>query len=82
VKARGGEKIHLAETLKRALKKTKVSAIGGLGDLDMIERIIAEGKADMVALGRALIADLDLPRKAWSGESRDILLPVSVASSA
>ena len=67
-----GEKIHLAETLKKAVKKTKISALGGLGDLHMMERIIAEGKADMVALGRALIADPDLPRKAWSGECRDI----------
>ncbi len=36
-------------------------------------RLIGEGFCDMVAMGRALIADPDLPRKVKEGQERDIL---------
>ncbi len=36
------------------------------------EHILAMGKADLVAMGRALIADPDLPRKAAAGQFEDI----------
>ena len=67
-----GCNVYLAEGIKKAVKKTPVSALGGIGDPEMMEEIIASGKADMVALGRALIADPDLPRKAKTGRADDI----------
>lgn len=38
----------------------------------MMEEIIAQGRADMVTVGRALIADPDLPVKARDGRAADI----------
>lgn len=37
-----------------------------------IDRILGEGKADMVALGRPLLADPDFPKKALAGKGEDI----------
>ncbi|MFI5394267.1 MAG: FAD-dependent oxidoreductase [Candidatus Binatia bacterium] len=37
------------------------------------EHIIAQGKADLVCMGRALIADPDLPNKAAAGQFDDII---------
>ena len=67
-----GCNVYLAEGIKKVVKETKVSALGGIGDPQMMEDIISQGKADMVAVGRALIADPDLPRKAKAGRSSDI----------
>lgn len=67
-----GCNVYLAEAIKQVVTKTKVSALGGIGDPDMMEEIIAEGKADMVTVGRALIADPDLPVKARDGRASDI----------
>ena len=36
------------------------------------DKIISEGKADMVSMGRALIADPELPRKAFEGRFSEI----------
>jgi NADPH-dependent 2,4-dienoyl-CoA reductase/sulfur reductase-like enzyme len=63
---------YLATAVKSAVKKTKISAVGGIVHPDMMEDIIAAGKADMIALIRALIADPDLPRKARDGRANDI----------
>ncbi len=41
-------------------------------DLEHAERLIAAGRADLVGMTRALIADPDLPRKARSGSRRVI----------
>lgn len=67
-----GCNVYLAEAIKKVVTKTKISALGGLGDPDMMEEIIASGKADMVTVGRALIADPDLPIKARDGKAADI----------
>ncbi|MFA7620407.1 MAG: FAD-dependent oxidoreductase [Aminobacteriaceae bacterium] len=67
-----GCNVYLAEAIKKAVKTTKVSALGGIADPDLMEEIIASGRADMVAVGRALIADPDLPRKALAGRADDI----------
>ncbi|MFM8303133.1 MAG: FAD-dependent oxidoreductase [Actinomycetota bacterium] len=39
---------------------------------DEAERVLAEGKADFVAMGRKLLADPDLPRKLESGRLDDV----------
>lgn len=67
-----GHIVYLAEAIKKAVKVSKVSTIGGINDPVMMEEIISSGKADMVALGRALIADPQLPNKARRGQEEEI----------
>lgn len=57
----GGEFIQFAQAVKKATDKPVIT-VGSL-DADMGEQILREGKADLVALGRALIADPQLPNK-------------------
>ncbi|MGQ9497439.1 MAG: oxidoreductase [Desulfotomaculales bacterium] len=52
--------------------RVPVIAVGRIKDPAMAERILQEGKADLVAMGRALLADPDLPRKAAEGRPDDI----------
>lgn len=66
-----GCNVYLAEAIKKVVK-TPVITVGALGDPDMMEQIIAEGKADMVGLARPLIADPDLPNKLKCGHDEDV----------
>lgn len=66
-----GYNVHFAEKIKKALR-IPVVTVGSIVDLEMADRIIAEGKADMVAMARALIADPELPRKSRMGKIEDI----------
>ncbi len=54
--------VELAAEIKRHVH-VPVMTVGGFGELEEAERVLAEGSADIVALGRALIADPNLPRK-------------------
>ncbi|MDO9514534.1 MAG: FAD-dependent oxidoreductase [Syntrophales bacterium] len=49
-----------------------VVTVGRITDPLLAEAIIAGGKADLVAMGRASLADPDLPNKAASGKYEDI----------
>ena len=49
-----------------------VIAIGKINRPDVAEDIVMRGKADFVAMARALVADPDFPRKAASGKLNDI----------
>ena len=53
--------VHLAEAIKK-LVKVPIITVGAL-DVETAEAAIGEGKADMAALGRALIADPEIPNK-------------------
>jgi 2,4-dienoyl-CoA reductase-like NADH-dependent reductase (Old Yellow Enzyme family) len=55
--------VHLAEAVKSAAT-VPVVAVGRIKDPQLAEDIIAQGKADMVAMGRSLLADAQLPHKA------------------
>ena len=55
--------VHLAEAVKQVVS-IPVVAVGRIKHVDMADRIIAEGRADAVAMGRALLADPELPNKA------------------
>lgn len=46
-----------------------VIAVGRIHDPVAAERILADGRADFIAMGRPLLADADLPRKLGSGQS-------------
>lgn len=67
-----GVNVYIAEAIKKAVS-IPVSTVGGLADPEMLEDIIASGKADLVNLGRGLIADHDLPNKARAGKDDEIL---------
>jgi 2,4-dienoyl-CoA reductase (NADPH2) len=49
-----------------------VAAIGKINTPELAEKIIAEGKADLAAMARALVADPYLPQKAMEGRREEI----------
>lgn len=63
--------VDAAETIKREVK-VPVIAVGKLGYPELAERILGEGKADLVALGRPLLADPEWPNKVRDGCYDDI----------
>ena len=65
-----GINVHFAEQFKKELR-IPITAVGSI-TMDMAEEIIAQNRADMVAMIRAIIADPDCVRKAKSGEAGDI----------
>jgi 2,4-dienoyl-CoA reductase-like NADH-dependent reductase (Old Yellow Enzyme family)/thioredoxin reductase len=67
-----GTNVFLAEAIRKAVN-TPVACIGGLSDPAQMEEIIASGKADVVEMSRALMADPYLPRKAAEGRSEEIV---------
>ncbi|MBR6259560.1 MAG: FAD-dependent oxidoreductase [Oscillospiraceae bacterium] len=66
-----GHLVHLAAEIKKNVKKP-VCTVGGLSDLAMMEEIIASGKADMVALGRQMLADPDIAVKGETGREAEV----------
>lgn len=69
--AKPGQYLYLAEAVK---KKVRIPIIGGsrTNDLRVAEAAIAEGKVDMISLGRQLLADPETPNKAKAGRFEDI----------
>lgn len=49
-----------------------VAAVGNIPDIYAAEEIIASGQADIAAMARNLVADMELPKKAWRGEADKI----------
>ncbi len=70
--AEHGCNVYLAEEIKKHVSKP-VATIGGLNDPQQMEDIIASGKADVVYMGRALLADPYLPQKVVSGNDDKIV---------
>ncbi len=66
-----GAYIYLAEAVKRAVH---IPVMGGtkIANPLLADRLLAEGKIDLVFMGRALIADPEFPRKAMEGRLEDI----------
>lgn len=65
-----GNLVHLAEAIKTKVRMP-VIAVGKL-DVQLAETVLQEGKADLVAIGRGLLADPDLLKKAIAGKLEDI----------
>jgi 2,4-dienoyl-CoA reductase-like NADH-dependent reductase (Old Yellow Enzyme family)/thioredoxin reductase len=65
-----GINVRFAERFKKELK-IPVTTVGSL-DLEMAEQIIAENKADVVAMARNLIADPDCINKSKAGDEDNI----------
>lgn len=66
-----GNLAHLAEGIKEVVD-VPVITVGAIKRPEMVEEIVREGKADMVALGRALIADPYFPKKMKEDRAEDI----------
>ena len=64
--------IKYAEAFKKRGIPSLVAPISGFGDLDNIERLIADGKTDLVSMGRAFMADEDFGVKLREGRGKDI----------
>lgn len=58
--------VHLAEAVKRVVE-IPVVGVGRIKSAELADRILKEGRVDVVAMGRALIADPMLPEKARAG---------------
>lgn len=59
--------VDLAEAVKQVVT-IPVVGVGRIKSPEMADRILKEGRADVVAMGRALIADPMLPVKAQAGQ--------------
>ncbi|MCQ2452370.1 MAG: NAD(P)/FAD-dependent oxidoreductase [Oscillospiraceae bacterium] len=51
---------------------TPVATVGALSDPELMEEIIASGKADVVEMARQLLADPDTPNKLRTGREKEI----------
>ncbi|MEM0353024.1 MAG: FAD-dependent oxidoreductase [Archaeoglobaceae archaeon] len=67
---------YLAEEIKKSVG-VPVIASHRINDPIIAERILQEGKADMVAMFRALIADPELPKKAKEGRFDEIRICIA-----
>lgn len=63
--------VPAAETIKRAVNVPVIVA-SRINDPLLAEQILQEGKADLVAMGRGLLADSELPNKLRLGRLEDV----------
>ena len=61
---------YAAEVKKHV--KTPVVAVGAFSDPAQMDKLIADGTVDAIAMARGLICDPDLPNKARQGKDEDI----------
>jgi NADPH-dependent 2,4-dienoyl-CoA reductase/sulfur reductase-like enzyme len=67
---------YLAQGIKAAVK-IPVITVGRIRTPELANQVIEEKKADLVSMGRALIADPFLPKKAMEGKVEDIIPCIS-----
>jgi 2,4-dienoyl-CoA reductase-like NADH-dependent reductase (Old Yellow Enzyme family)/thioredoxin reductase len=66
--------LPLAEEVKsRAGTSVKILAIGGFHDLEFSDRVIAEGRVDLIGTARGFIADPEFGLKAVEGRNEDVV---------
>ncbi len=66
-----GVNVYLSAEIKKHVSKP-VACVGSLIDPAQMEEIIATGQADMIEIGRGLVADPYIPAKALAGKADDI----------
>jgi 2,4-dienoyl-CoA reductase-like NADH-dependent reductase (Old Yellow Enzyme family)/thioredoxin reductase len=64
--------LYAVEQIKEVVKNIPIVAVGRINDPMIAEQTLAEGKADIIAMVRPLIADPELPNKAREGRLDDI----------
>ena len=67
-----GCNVYLAAEIKKHVS-VPVATLGGLNDPQQMEEIIASGKADIVYMARALLADPFLPKKIMENRENEIV---------
>ncbi len=68
--------VHLAQAIKSEVD-IPVITVGRIRTPVMADQIIRDGKADLVSMGRALIADPHMPKKAKEGRFEEIIPCIS-----
>ncbi len=63
--------MYVSEAVKKATD-LPVIGVGRILDLDFAEECLEEGKADIIYIGRQLIADPETPKKYFDGRPEDI----------
>lgn len=66
-----GHLIELAAAVKKEVK-VPISAVGGLLEPELMEEMIATGKADIIAIGRGTLADPFIAKKIMQGKEDEI----------
>jgi len=66
-----GAFVYLAEEIKKVVNVPVVAAYR-INNPELAEQILADGKADLIGLGRALLADPEFPAKAREGRTDEI----------
>lgn len=66
-----GFRVHLAAQIKKDIHIPVITS-GGINNFRMLEEILQNQHADLVAMGKSLIADPYLPKKAREGRLDDI----------
>lgn len=66
-----GAWVYLAEALKKVVK-IPVMAVGRINNPELAEKILEEGKADLICMGRPLLADPELVKKAAEGRPEEV----------
>lgn len=67
-----GENVQYAQAIKQAVS-IPVGTLGGLGEPELMEEIITGGRADLITLGRPLLADPFLPKKLKEGKAEEVM---------
>lgn len=71
-----GWRVYLAEEMKKEVA-IPVITVGNIRQPEFVEAIIADGKADFVAIGRGHIADSQWVRKVSEGREKEIRMCIS-----
>ena len=67
-----GCNVYLAAEIKKHVS-VPVATVGGLSDPAQMEEIIASGQADIVVMGRALLADPEIPAKVMANRGDEVI---------
>ncbi len=68
----GGGFVRLAAEIREATK-LPVICVGAIKTLEKAEEILAAGAADLVAVGRAMVADPELVKKSFRGDEKEVM---------
>ncbi len=61
-----------ADLIKKALEHTPIAVVGRINTPDIAEEILQDSKADLITVGRALLADPEFPNKINEGREDEI----------
>ena len=67
-----GGRLYMAELVKKAVKTAKVAAVGKFRTPAFCNEVVADGRADLICLGRQLVCDPYYVRKLEEGREDEI----------